>query len=354
MRKLLISSSALAMALASSILATAPGLSHAARIVDGPEVYWRFSLWGQRRSFTEGIEYVSKHVGERTGGKFTIEIFYEQRLSKSRENLDGVSSGAFEGAIICAVFHPDRNKPLNVLDLPFLPLDNLDVMRMVHDAVYSHPAVVELFDRWNAFLYMSAIVPQFEFMGQGEAPKGIAEFKGRKVSAFGGQTAALEKLGATTTVLVGSEIRPALDGGAIDTVSFPYSYAFSAYKIDEISSWVTTNMMFGTVNCPIVFNRNAYDALPMQYKQLLWDLTLGAYTAMKRSYKEQNVVNEEKWKKSGTLRMVEFPASEMKQFRRIAGKPIWDAWVDENEGEIPAQQLLDLVMDTANRLRLCQ
>ena len=75
---------------------------------------------------------------------------------------------------------------------------------------------------------------------------------------------------------------------------------------------------------------------------------------MKRSYKEQNVVNEEKWKKSGTLRMVEFPASEMKQFRRIAGKPIWDAWVDENEGEIPAQQLLDLVMDTANRLRLCQ
>ena len=354
MRKLLMSSGALAMAFAWPFLVTAPGVSHAARIIDGPEVHWRFSLWGQRRSFTEGIEYVSKHVNERTGGKFTIKIFYGQQLSESRENLDGISSGAFEGAAVCAVFHPDKNKPLNVLDLPFLPLDNLDIMHKVHDAVYGHPAVLELFDEWNAFLYMSAIVPQFEFMGQGEAPEGMADFKGRKVAAFGGQTTALEMLGATTSVLVGSEVRPALDGGTIDAVSFPYSYAFSAYKIDEISHWVTTNLRFGTVNCPIVFNRNAYDALPLQYKQLLWDLNLGAYTAMKRSYAEQNVANEEKWRKTGKIRMVEFPEAEMRRFRRIAGKPIWDAWVDKNEREIPAQQLLDLVMDTANRLRLCQ
>ena len=157
----------------------------AAQMVDGPEVSWKMSLWGKRRAFTEGAEYVSAQVAERTGGKFTIKLFYGQQLSKSKENLDGISLGAFEAAIFCASYHPGKNAPLNVLDLPFLPLANFGVMRKVHDAVYGHPSAQEALGKWNAVIYMSNILPQYEYMGRGEPPQSVADFEGQAPARAG-------------------------------------------------------------------------------------------------------------------------------------------------------------------------
>ena len=340
-----------------SMLAAAPNLAHAAsdgNLIDGPEVHWRFSLWGDRRSFTEGIEYVSQYASERTGGRFTIELFYGERLSRGPENLDGITSGAFEGAIVCGPYHPEKNKPLNVLDLPLLPLRNFDIVRQVHETIYAHPAVQEVFEGWNAVLYMSNIVPQYEYMGVGRAPRAHTDFKGRRVTAFGGQKRAMELLGAITLKRPAPGARAALESGEADTIGLPYSYAFSSYGIDKIADWVTTNLKLGTINCPTVFNRDAYIALPLQYRQLLEDLRLGAYTAMRKSYAEQDIVNEARWRSDGRIRMVEIPESELRRFRHYAGRPVWDAWIEENEGEIPAQELLDIVLDTGQRLYLCQ
>ena len=356
MRKLLMLSGAAAMALGST-LGTAPEVSYAAgaeKVIDGPEVHWRVSLWGDRRSFTEGIEYVSRQAGERTGGKFKIELFYGDQLAKGPKNLDGITSGAFEAAIVCSVYHPDKNKPLNVLNLPLLPLANFDIVRKVHDTIFGHPVVQEVFDQWNAVLYMSNIVPQYEYMGVGKAPRLYTDFKDRRVTAFGGQKRAMELLGATALKRRAPTARATLESGKADTVGFPYSYAFASYKIDELADWVTTNMKFGTVVCPTVFNRDAYIALPLQYKQLLDDLKFGAYTAMRKSYAEQDIINEQRWRSEGRLEMVEIPESEMRRFRHYAGRPVWDAWIEENEGEIPAQELLDIVLDTGQRLYLCQ
>ena len=38
--------------------------------VDGPSVFWKYSLWGKRRAFTEGAETLSKRLAEETNGKF--------------------------------------------------------------------------------------------------------------------------------------------------------------------------------------------------------------------------------------------------------------------------------------------
>ena len=52
--------------------------------VDGPSVFWKYSLWGKRRAFTEGAETLSKRLAEETGGKFKLKIFYGGQLAKSR------------------------------------------------------------------------------------------------------------------------------------------------------------------------------------------------------------------------------------------------------------------------------
>ena len=346
MRKTILTVAAAALVAAGASL-TGSIAPAAAQMVDGPEVSWKMSLWGKRRAFTEGAEYVSAQVAERTGGKFTIKLFYGQQLSKSKENLDGISLGAFEAAIFCASYHPGKNAPLNVLDLPFLPLANFGVMRKVHDAVYNHPAAQEALGKWNAIIYMSNILPQYEYMGRGEPPQSVADFAGKRLRALGGMGRAAKMIGATPSTMPASETYTALQRGTVDAIGFPYSYTFAAYKLDEIADWVTTNMSLGTVNCPSVFNSEAWNALPDQYKELLLSLKDGAYAAMEAAYKEKDVANEKKWSEDGKIQMVQIPEEEMAEFRRIAGEPAWNAWVEENKDELPAQELLDLVLSTA-------
>ena len=312
-------------------------------------VNWKMSLWGKRRAFTEGMEYVSAEAKKRSGGKFNIKLFYGEQLSKSKQNLDNLSIGAFDAALFCAAYHPGKNAPLNVLDLPFLPLADFDTMRKVHDAVYAHPSSKKALAKWKAHIYMSNILPQYEYMGRGKPPQSVADFKGKRLRALGGMGRAAKLLGATPSTMPASETYTALQRGTVDAIGFPYTYTFVSYKTEEIADWVTTNMKLGTVNCPTVFNTDAYAKLPDKYKKLLEDLKPGAYKAIADAYAKQDKDNVARWKKEGKLKLVQIPENEMAEFRKIAGKPVWDAWVKDNEGKIPAKELLDLVLKTAGK-----
>ena len=239
---------------------------------------------------------------------------------------------------------------MNVLDLPFLPLHDLEVMRKVHDAVYAHPESKKALAKWNAHIYMSNILPQYEYMGKGKPPSSVADFKGKRLRALGGMGRAAKLIGATPSTMPASETYTALQRGTVDAIGFPYSYTFAAYKLDEVADWVTINMKLGTVNCPTVFNVKAYAALPDQYKKLMEDLKPGAYAAMAKAYAEKDAANEKKWRAGGKIKMVKIPENEMAEFRRIAGQPVWNAWVAENKDKFPAQELLDLVLSTAKAM----
>ena len=71
---------------------------------------WNVSLWGKRRAFTEHVEKLAELVSAKTNGEFTMNISYGG-LSKNRENLDGISIGAFEMAQFCAGYHRDKTQP---------------------------------------------------------------------------------------------------------------------------------------------------------------------------------------------------------------------------------------------------
>jgi TRAP-type C4-dicarboxylate transport system substrate-binding protein len=317
-----------------------------AQTVEGPKINWRFSSWGQRRAVTEGMEYIIAETAKRTNGNFQIKMFYGEALSQSKENLDGIAVGAFEAAYFCGPYHPAKHKPLNVLDLPFLPLNDLDKMYQVHMKIYEHPAVAAALAKWKAYLFMPNVLPQFEIMGRGKAPKTIDDFKGMRASLPGVIGRALSKVGVTLSSLTAAETYTALERGTIDAVAFPYSYTFAAYKVDQISNWVTTNLSMGTIVCPTVINQKHWDALPKQYKDLLHGLRKPAHDVIVKEYKKSDEVNEEKWKKQG-MTLIKVPAEQQAEFQKIAGRPIWDEWVAENKAEFDAKGLLDLVLASA-------
>jgi TRAP-type C4-dicarboxylate transport system substrate-binding protein len=335
-----------ASAFAFLMSAPTPASAGSHDMVDGPKIKWRASLWGKRRAFTESWEFLSKTVKERTGGKFELKLYYGEQLSKSKENLDGISVGAFDAAMVCQSYHPGKLPSANVLDLPFLPITNFDVQYEVAKAVFDHPAVQKDFLKWNAIIFAINMLPQYEYMGKGKPPATVADFKGKRLRALGGMGRAAIKIGAVPTTVPASETYNALARGTVDAIGFPFTYAFSAYKLDEVADWYTTNMSLGTVNCPVVANKDSWDNLPQQYKDLLNSLKRKAANYQVEAYAKKDVINLKEWPKKMTA--VTIPKDQMAKFRKVAGKPIWDDWVKETTKDVPeAQELLDLLLKTA-------
>lgn len=334
------------------LLAAAAGLAAglatpAAAAVDGPKVAWDLSVWGPPRAFTAGIEALSKYVDEQSGGKFTIKIHYGDSLSKGPDNLDNIKLGAFEMAQICTGYHPGKHPGINVLDLPGLPLADPDVHMMVHEAVHKHPYIEAEFKKWNAKLLLSVLQPQSELMGTGEPPLTMEGFQGMRVRALGGTGEALKNLGAVPTSVPAPEVYNALERGVFRAAAFPYTYAFAAYKIYEIAKWYTTNLAPGANNCPTIVNIDAYEGLPKQYRELLEKGEPIAYAALKKAQEESDRKNLADWEKRGLIG-IKYSEEELTKFRERGAKPVWEAWVKENEAKgVPARELLDFVLKEA-------
>jgi TRAP-type mannitol/chloroaromatic compound transport system substrate-binding protein len=319
----------------------------AAAEVDGPKVEWKFSTWGKQRAFTKGIETLAATVDKKTGGNFTIRIGYGEALSKSRENLDGIKLEALDAAHFCNFYHPGKNPAYMVFSLPFLPLGDWDVSVKVRDTLFKHPALVADMDGWNAMTYASTLLPQYEFLGRGAPPADLAGWKGKRVRAGGGLGDAMEVLGAIKTTTTATEVYTSLQRGTMDAASFPFTYAHMAYKIPEVTEWYTTNMSPGTAECPVVISKSSWAKLPPQYQKLVMDAKADVYKAQVDAYVEIDKKNLPALAKK--LQPVTYTDAQLDEFRKVAGKPVWDKWVAENKDKFDAQAVLDLVFTTAKK-----
>ncbi|WP_425074526.1 TRAP transporter substrate-binding protein DctP [Sagittula sp. S175] len=310
---------------------------------------WNVSVWGKRRAFTEHIHKLADLVAEKTNGEFTMNISYEG-LSKNTENLDGISIGAFEMAQICAGYHPDKNRAITVLELPFLGVNTLAEEVAVSNAVYAHPAVAEEMAQWNARLLMTSPMPQYNLVGTGEPRDTLDSFKGMRVRATGGIGKAFEAVGAVPTSVTSNEAYQAMESGVVDTVAFAQHAHLSFGTVNE-ADWWTENLNPGTVNCPVVVSIDAYEALTDEERAALD----GSIDEAIQYYIDFYGQTLEKW--DGVLaeknvKKVQFTDEQLGNFEAVGGKPIQDAWVEEMSAQgIPAQELLDLVRSTLKAQR---
>ena len=259
---------------------------------------WNVSVWGKRRAFTENVEKIAELVSAKTNGEFTLNISYGG-LSKAKENLDGISIGAFEMAQFCAGYHEDKNPSITVLELPFLGVDSLEKEVQVSQAVYSHPAVVADLARWNATLLMPTPMPQYNIVGVGDAPKSLAAFDGLTVRATGGIGAA---------------------------------------------KWWTTNLNPGTVNCPVVVNTDALAALTDKERDALLGSVDEALAFYIDYYNNQTMAKWGPLLDSKGVERITYDEATLASFREKVAGPAASAWVEANNARgLPAQELLDLV-----------
>jgi len=312
-------------------------------------VEWNVSVWGKRRAFTEHIERLAELVKEKSKGDFTLNISYGG-LSKNRENLDGISIGAFEMAQFCAGYHRDKNPSITVLELPFLGVNSLREEIEVSKAVYNHPATVSDLGRWNAKLLMPSPMPQYNLVGSGDAPQSLEAFKGMRIRATGGLGQAFETIGAVPTSVTATETYNAMESGVVDAIAFA-QHAHLAYRILDKGDWWSENLNPGTVNCPVVVNIDAYKDLSASNKKALESSVdealehyLTEYGKVLTSWSQQLQDNK--------INKIRFSEEQIVEFKELAAAPVRKKWIEKMTAQgLPAQELYDLTQKTLKNLR---
>jgi TRAP-type mannitol/chloroaromatic compound transport system substrate-binding protein len=110
LKKLLATTALVAFAATSTF-----GIAQAAE-VEGPEVKWNLSRCGATSAPSPPArKRWPKWSEAKTDGKFQITIpLRRSACPRARENLDGLSVGAFEAAMTCNFYHPQKNPALMV------------------------------------------------------------------------------------------------------------------------------------------------------------------------------------------------------------------------------------------------
>jgi TRAP-type C4-dicarboxylate transport system substrate-binding protein len=305
---------------------------------------WNVSVWGKRRAFTEHVEKLAELVSTKTNGEFTMNVSYGG-LSKNRENLDGISIGAFEMAQFCAGYHRDKNRAITVLELPFLGVETLEQEVAVSHAVYDHPAVKKEMEQWNARIIMTSPMPQYNLVGTGEPRDELADFEGMRVRATGGLGAAFKAVGGTPTSVTATEAYQAMESGVVDTVAFAQHAHLSFGTINQ-ADWWTANLNPGTVNCPVVVNIDAYQGLSDAHKAAFDSSIDEAIEHYLANYGELLA----KWDEilaEKNVQKVMIADSVIEEFKAVAAVPARDAWIADMTAQgLPAQELYDLVQTT--------
>ena len=305
---------------------------------------WNVSVWGKRRAFTEHVHKLGELLEQKTNGEFTLNISYGG-LSKNRENLDGISIGAFEMAQFCAGYHADKNRVVTVLELPFLGVENLAQEVAVSAAVYAHPAATEEMAQWNAKLLMTSPMPQYNLVGTGEPRTTLSDFEGMRVRATGGLGKAFAAAGSVPTSVTATEAYQAMESGVVDTVAFAQHAHLSFGTINQ-ADWWTANLNPGTVNCPVVVNVDAYESLSDAHREALDGSVQEALDHYVANYGELLAKWDSVLAEKGVTK-VEISADVIDAFRAKAADPIRDTWIADMEAQgLPGQELYDLVMST--------
>jgi TRAP-type C4-dicarboxylate transport system substrate-binding protein len=302
---------------------------------------WNHNVFGPPREVTVAIETVRDVLKKESNGSLDIKIGYGSALGPERQTPEAIKSGGYEGGMMCAGYYPNKFPLLTVMELPFLSPTDTVAHAKVYDAVIHHPLIVkEMAERWGIRYLAPTFLPAFEFMGNRRIAS-VADMKGVKMRISGLNAKALAAFGAVPTMVTAPEAYTALERGTIDSFGFPYAYTFGAYKLYEVSKYVTEGLAMSGFMCFQGVSIKAWDKVPKELQAKLPAAQKLASERLIQAYAKA----DEKWipifKKK--LELDRFPAAERAKLAAGASA-IWEGWAKEQEAAgRPGREMLNFV-----------
>ena len=289
-----------------------------------------------------------KQVEEATKGRLKIDVYPSQTLIKGVDMWKGVRSGIADIGWCVQGYWPEQTPLSDVMSLPFLPIPSAEKGSEALWKLYEKfPAIQkEYSDITPLVLYTAS--PSMLLTNKKQV-KTLDDLKGLKVRVLGGPPTEMAKaLGTVPTLIPMPDMYQALDKGVVDAGLLPWE-AIHGFRLYEVGKYYT-EAPFYTAYFSVCANKQKIASLPKEVRDQIMSVS-GAVGAKfwGRSFfdtAEQGVIEKVK---AGNydLQRYPVPADELARWRKLAGEPVWDEWVNKMEakGHREARDILNAALE---------
>jgi len=169
----------------------------------------------------------------------------------------------------------------------------------------------------------------------------LADLKGMKLQCAGELPKLVDALGAVPVTIPYNETMTALERGTVDgSVAAPAPA--DTYDFQEVCDYYYA-LPTGTNALSILWNKNTWDSLPDDIKQIFESLREEHANFIVENYEFPDAVLVEKWLADGSLLECNSPSeADIAEMRQIAKDSVWSGWVKKMDDKgLPGQKVLD-------------
>ena len=181
-----------------------------------------------------------------------------------------------------------------------------------------------------------------------KAIRTVKDLDGARIRIGGEIAKVLKEFGAVPTLVPAPEVYEAVSRGTIDLVGFPYAYGYGSFKTYEVSKYVSLPMSLGTMSCFYIANKDAWDALPAEFKKYHMEWYNNSPAIWHAAFKKADDKWVPEFKKY--VEFIDFPKSERD---KLVGKAeaVYERWVKRMEKQgLPGRDVLNYYLQKRKEL----
>jgi TRAP-type mannitol/chloroaromatic compound transport system substrate-binding protein len=219
---------------------------------------------------TTGVAF-SERISQMSGGNFQIKFHEPGALVPGAKEFEPVSKGAVDAGWTTPGYHTHvfGGAVAFFTAVPFGPsLGEFQAWKRygggdeLREELYNAHGVTSV----DSF----CIGPETSGWFREEVTNPTEYFKGLKMRFFGLGAKVMQKMGASTQLLAGADIFPALEKGVIDATEFSMPITDIKYGFHQVASYNYFPGWHQQISCSeLIMNKEKYDALPNTYKAMI-------------------------------------------------------------------------------------
>jgi len=338
MRKLILFSTAVAIALGMALVVGTPGFC--AEKIELKLSHFMPTMHVQHRM---AFDPFAQKVAELTDGKVKVRIYPGGTLGNPKTMVDSIKNGITDIGFVIPSYVRGRFPRSSVFDLPFLFDGAVQQTEVMYQLYKKHFA--EDYKQFKVLWFTAA--PMSQVFTVKQPIESMADFKGLKIRTGNAvETEGVKKLGGNPVGKTVDELNIMLQKGVVDGAFTAYS-ALNRYKLVGVVHHMTELNYSGALMV-VLMNKKKWDSLPDYAKKAIDQATPPAFgVSAARAFDYEDLENF-KMAISKGIKYHTFTAEEKSKLRKGTMSMRSD-WVNKMEKKMPSRQILDDVVAAAKK-----
>lgn len=218
---------------------------------------------------SKALKWYADEIFKRTNGRVKIETYYGGALGGIMENLKLTGTGVIEMSGVMTGNHPGELSLSALTTFPFIIKDGYVMGNVLEELYRTYQPFRDEYEKKNNVKLLAGIAGH---VGTGNATIPIrtaADFKGKKMRAFGTMNPIATKLGATPVTVPTAQVYEALQKGTVEgDMGQPYAYLV-IYKLYEQSNYIFDYGLGMYFNYVAVINLDTWKKMPPDIQKIM-------------------------------------------------------------------------------------